>query len=536
MNKKELIRTLAAHAADAVVLLEKIWPDDDAFPAKLCDRVDASDYFITNRGAVIASDLRVPFLAEQVGAIGISSADVHARWKIVVIYQPDIRLTYAVRTTAWDKKPRFPGLDLSDREVDLVYEMCDTLSRNRAYIEKDFSTKKTLFVDVLRNTHAAKSLGSFDESRFIELVQNDPLALPVLEAVLLAGVWSESTLESVPNFLMVFALPNAQALSVRENLEEHFHTVDLLRSPAAPFERPLTMRLENSQPPVYSPAASGRLVLLEPIGDAPRKLLIDTIEQLARIRLLTRNAEARPFAAFPIVISSTRTFPAAYAYTVTVPKQVHALRESDADCLRLAAAKLLCCISGAAGTLTEAIDDLACNPHAYRLHLPERWITIARQFIRHALLTNENSRAAFDRISGEAERVAKEAQLSCAKTIDKGVAFLLEPERYKDAIRPRPQSLDELAETTAFEYTYQNEPLLVYHPDRFAGLLQRAGVGPELVEDVVQALKNRSLCTSEKVKINTEGAGRRYLAIPTKKFANSSIPVIPAGDKEDNHV
>ncbi|MFR1151942.1 MAG: hypothetical protein ACLSDM_10560 [Butyricicoccus sp.] len=215
MNKEELIRTLAAHAADAVVLLEKIWPDD-AFPAKLCDRVDASDYFITNRGAVIASDLRVPFLAEQVGAVGISSADVHTRWKIVVIYQPDIRLTYAVRTTAWDKKPRFPGLDLSDREVDLVYEMCDTLSRNRAYVEKDFSTEKTLFADILSNTYAAKSLGAFDESRFIELLQNDPLVLPVLEAVLLASVWSESTLESVPNFLMVFALPNAIPF-VREN-------------------------------------------------------------------------------------------------------------------------------------------------------------------------------------------------------------------------------------------------------------------------------------------------------------------------------
>ena len=145
MNKEELIRTLAAHAADAVVLLEKIWPDNDAFPTKLCDRVDASDYFITNRGAVIASDLRVPFLAEQVGAVGISSADVHTRWKIVAIYQSDIRFTYAVRTTAWDKKPRFPGLDLSDREVDIVYEMCDTLSRNRAYIEKDFFDGKDTF-------------------------------------------------------------------------------------------------------------------------------------------------------------------------------------------------------------------------------------------------------------------------------------------------------------------------------------------------------------------------------------------------------
>ena len=100
MNKKQIIRTLAAHAADAVVLLEKIWPDDDTFPAKLCDRADASDYFITNRGAVIANDMRVPFLAEQVGAVGNSYADVHTRTKIEVNYQPDIRLPYSVRTTA----------------------------------------------------------------------------------------------------------------------------------------------------------------------------------------------------------------------------------------------------------------------------------------------------------------------------------------------------------------------------------------------------------------------------------------------------
>ena len=535
MNNEQFISTLAAHVANDVVLLEKILHDDISFPEKLCDRVDASDYFITNRGAVLANDLRVPFLAEQVGAVGISSDDVHARWKIVTVYWPDIRLTYAVRTTAWDKHPRFPGLDLSDREVDLVYEMCDTLSRNRAYVEESFSTETALFRDILSNAHAAKLLGVFDESRFIELLQRDPLALPVLEAVLLAGVWSNSTLEHVPNFLLSFILPNVQALSVRENLEEHFHVVDLLRSPAAPVERPLTLRLENSQPPVYSPAASGRLVLLEPIGDAPRKLLIDTIALHSRICLLSDSAESRPFAAFPIVIS-TRTFPAAYAYNITVPKQVHALRESDADCLRLAAAKLLRCIPAAAGMLSEAIADLAGDPHAYRLNLPERWITVARQFIRHALLTNENTRTAFDRISGEAERVEKEAQLSRAETIDKGVAFLLEPERYKDAIRPRPQSLEELAETTAFEYMYQNEPLLVYHPDRFAGLLQRAGVGPELVEDVVQALKDRSLCMSEKVKINTEGTGRRYLAIPTKKFTNSSIPAVPVGNEEDNNV
>ena len=42
MNKEELIRTLAAHAADAVVLLEKIWPDNDAFPAIVSTRAITS--------------------------------------------------------------------------------------------------------------------------------------------------------------------------------------------------------------------------------------------------------------------------------------------------------------------------------------------------------------------------------------------------------------------------------------------------------------------------------------------------------------
>lgn len=115
--------------------------------------------------------------------------------------------------------------------------------------------------------------------------------------------------------------------------------------------------------------------------------------------------------------------------------------------------------------------------------------------------------------------------------IDCGVAFLLNPERYKDAISPRPEDLEELSKTVVFPYTCKGEKLLAYNPDRFPSLLQRAGVGPELVPDVTQTLKDRAIFTSENVKINVGSASRRFLAISLSKFENSVIPAIPAGSE-----
>lgn len=452
----------------------------------------------------MSSDLRVGFLAERIETVCIAVSDRYARWIILSIYFDDIEHRYAVRATEWEKHPDLPSLDLSRHETDLVYHMCDILSRKRAFQENIYNIDRQISLDLVSNVHRAKELGKFDETRFIGLLTTDPLALPVLEATLFAAVWSEAALENAPQFILNFILPSTQAATVREYVAEHFHAVDLLRSPAAPFSHPMTLRLKKSQEPVYAPAASGRLVLLNPVGDAISKLT-GVLEQCSHEQLLSGEAEDRPFAAFPITIT-THALPAAYAYNVPVSADTHSLREEDADCLRLAAAKLLRYVPDATRTLSDAIDDLACHPRAYRMSLPERWVILIRRFVRHFLLTSESARDTFDRISGEAERLHKEAELRRAQMIDCGVAFLLNPERYKDAISPRPENLEELSETVVFPYTCKGEKLLAYNPDRFPSLLQRAGVGPELVPDVTQALKDRAIFTSENVKINVGSA------------------------------
>lgn len=503
--KNSEIRKLSAATSAQVVPLGTRWREDKEWPQRLRKRAKASDeLFISKDGVVVASDLRVGFLAERIETVCISHANGYARWNVVAIYFDDIVHRFAVRATAWDKRPSFPNLDMSVREVSLVYQMCDILSRKRAFQENIYNIDRQISLDLVSNVHRAKELGKFDETRFIGLLTTDPLALPVLEATLFAAVWSEAALEIVPQFILNFMLPSTQAATVREYVAEHFHAVDLLRSPAAPFSHPMTLRLKKSQAPLYAPAASGRLVLLNPVGDAISKLT-GVLEQCSHEQLLSGEAEDRPFAAFPITIT-THALPAAYAYNVPVSADTHSLREEDADCLRLAAAKLLRYVPDATRTLSDAIDDLACHPRAYRMSLPERWIILVRRFVRCFLLTSESARNTFDRISGEAERLHKETELRRAESIDRGVAFLLNPERYKDAISPRPEDLEELSKTVVFPYTCKGEKLLAYNPDRFPGLLQRAGVAPELVPDVTQALKDRAIFTSENVKINVGSA------------------------------
>lgn len=526
--KKHEIRKLSAVTSTQVVPLGTRWRDDEQLPDHLRRRAKVSDeLFISKSGVVVASDLRVGFLAERIETMCISHSNGYARWIIVAIYFDDIEHRFAVRATAWDKKPPFPGLDLSHGETDLIYLMCDELSHKSAYLEHVYEIDRDVFHDLNANVQSAKELGEFDETRFIGLLTTDPLALPVLEAVLFAAVWNEPALENAPQFVLNFVLPNAHATAVREYVAEHFHAVDLLRSPAAPFSHPMTLRLKKSQAPLYAPAASGRLVLLNPVGDAVSKL-VNELERHAHEHLLSGEADDRPFAAFPITIT-THALPSAYAYNVPVSADTHSLREEDADCLRLAAAKLLRYVPDATRTLSDAIDDLACHPRAYRTNLPERWIILIRRFVRSFLLTTESARNTFDRISGEAERLHKETELRRAESIDRGVAFLLNPERYKDAISQRPEDLEELSETVVFPYTCKGEKLLAYNPDRFPSLLRRAGVGPELVPDVTQALKDRAIFTSENVKINVGSASRRFLAISLSKFENSVIPAIPSG-------
>lgn len=526
-----LTRKLAATATAPVVRLDSKWVSDGSWPKHLRRRANASvSFLLTKHGSVLFDDLAVGFLAERTDTMSIDGPDRCERWGIISIRYPNMRHRFAVRCTAWEKHPPLPGLGLTDREVELVYLMCDELSRRKAYTDDVFDVADELFDNIDDNVQIAQELGDFDEQRFLALLKNDPLALPVLEAALLSAVWTAPNMEYLPAFLLNFMLPNAQSATVREGVDEHFHAVDLLRSPDAPFERVFTFRFENASLPVYPLSAAGRMIVLEPIGDPARKALMDALTEVSHIRHNIGEAADRPLPAFPVTVA--RAFPSHLAHNVEVPKDVHVLTDAEADLLRLAAAKLLRHVPTVVWDLSNAFADLNSRPGAYRYRLPDEWSSLARQYIGYKLFQSANHLAEFRDLIEQVSREEHEQEINRIATIDNAVEFVLTPSRYANVTSEKPMSAEELKETIVFQTIHKREPVMAFVPERFEAFLRRVD-GSVVADAVLEALKNRGIIAHRTENIRIAAETKRFHIIPLKKCINSSVATVTGGHSDE---
>ena len=525
-----LTRKLAATATAPVVRLDSKWVSDGSWPKHLRRRANASvSFLLSKHGSVLCDDLAVGFLAERTDTMSIDGPDRCERWAIVAIRYPNMRHRFAVRCTAWAKHPPFPGLGLTDREVEIVYLMCDELSRRKAYTDDVFDVADELFDNIDDNVQIAQELGDFDEQRFLALLKNDPLALPVLEAALLSAVWTAPNMEYLPAFLLNFMLPNAQSATVREGVDEHFHAVDLLRSPDAPFERVFTFRFENASLPVY-PLSAGGMIVLEPIGDPARKALTDALTAVAHMRHNIGDAADRPLPAFPVTVA--RAFPSHLAHNVEVPKNVHVLTDAEADLLRLAAAKLLQHVPTVVWDLSNAFADLNSRPGAYRYRLPDEWSSLARQYIGYKLFQSANHLAEFRDLIEQVSREEHEQEINRIATIDKAVEFVLTPSRYANVTSEKPMSAEGLKETIVFQTIHKREPVMAFVPERFEAFLRRVD-GSVVADAVLEALKNRGIIAHRTENIRIAAETKRFHIIPLKKCINSSVATVTGGHSDE---
>ena len=520
-----LTRKLAATATAPVVRLDSKWVSDGSWPKHLRKRANASvSFLLAKYDRVLFDDLTVGFLAERTDTMTVSGPDGCERWAILAVRYPDLRYRFAVRCTAC------PGLGLTDREVELVYLMCDELSRRKAYTDDVFDVADELFDNIDDNVQIAQELGDFDEQRFLALLKNDPLALPVLEAALLSAVWTAPNMEYLPAFLLNFMLPNAQSATVREGVDEHFHAVDLLRSPDAPFERVFTFRFENASLPVYPLSAAGRMIVLEPIGDPARKALTDALTAVAHMRHNIGDAADRPLPAFPVTVA--RAFPSHLAHNVEVPKDVHVLTGAEADLLRLAAAKLLRHVPTVVWDLSNAFADLNSRPGAYRYRLPDEWSSLARQYIGYKLFQSANHLTEFRDLIEQVSREEHEQEINRIATIDKAIEFVLTPSRYENITSEKPISVEDLKETIVFQTVHKREAVMAFVPERFEAFLRRVD-GSVVADAVLEALKNRGIIAHRTENIRIAAETKRFHIIPLKKCINSSVATVTGGHSDE---
>lgn len=121
------------------------------------------------------------------------------------------------------------------------------------------------------------------------------------------------------------------------------------------------------------------------------------------------------------------------------------------------------------------------------------------------------------------------------RKIEKGVDFLLSPERYADVLLDeKPDSVEAFADATAFRCIVKGRRCIAFNKANLPGLLLRAGVSADLTEEVIGNLKFCNIIAEASVKIRIGKDTPRVLAIPVEKLQSSAVPAVPGDSEEDN--
>lgn len=504
-----------------------------------CKKVDklirraknAFDLQIDDNTVLMPDGQRIHLLAEVVNTVEVVGCGAPTRWRVIRVIRHGQSSFYAIRADEWDKHPALPDFNLAKAEVEAVYMMCEQLSRSKAFREVRLDAASVVTDDVDSNVSFANDLGELDERRLLVLLQRDPLALHALEAVVLTGVWANLTADELPDFAINFVVDkNAKSENYNAFLQ-HFRAIDLFRSPNMRFGGPIVLEADTAKDldaliPLY-----GRLVFVKANVSKLRDQLIDKLRANARMRAVD-TPQHPAFQLMLLTVGST-AWPEDVALNVLLGGNIHPLTPDEADTLRLAAARLLEDCDRLAWQLHMEMHRVAQSPYAYARSAVEVWMETVHRVLLPQLFDDPQIREEARHLFADLCKEEREALYERIRKIEKGIDFMLSPERYADVLLDeKPGDVDVFADATAFRCSADGGRVIAFNKVKLPGLLLRAGVPTDLTGEVVDGLKSRGIIKNASAKIRIGKDTPRVLAIPVEKLQSSAVPGVPGDSRE----
>ena len=506
-----------------------------------CKKVDklirraknAFDLQIDDNTVLMPGGQRIHLLAEVVNTVEVVGCGAPTRWRVIRVIRHGQSNFYAIRAHEWDKHPALPDFNLARAEVEAVYMMCEQLSRSKAFREVRLDAASVVAEDVDSNVAFANDLGELNERRLLALLRCDPLALHALEAVILTGVWANLAADELPDFAINFVM-NKNTKSENFNaFLHHFRAVDLFRSPNTRFGGPIVLEADTAKDlealiPLYS-----RLAFVKATSPKIRNKLINKLRANARMRAV--DTPQHPALPVMLLTIGSTAWPDDVALNVLLGGNIHPLTPDEADTLRLAAAQLLEDCDRLAWQLHMEMHRVAQSPYSYARTAVEVWMEAVHRVLLPQLFDDPQIREEARHLFADLCKEEREALYERIHKIEKGIDFLLSPERYADVLLDeKPGDVDVFADATAFRCSADGGRVIAFNKVKLPGLLLRAGVPADLIEEVVDGLKSRSIIKNASTKIRIGKDTPRVLAIPVEKLQSSAVPAVPGDSEEDN--
>lgn len=506
-----------------------------------CKKVDklirraknAFDLQIDDNTVLMPDGQRIHLLAEVVNTVEVVGYSAPTRWRVIRVIRHGQSSFYAIRADEWDKHPALPDFNLAKAEVGAIYMMCEQLSSSKAFREVRLDAASVVAEDVDSNVAFANDLGELNERRLLALLRCDPLALHALEAVILTGVWANLAADELPDFAINFVM-NKNTKSENFNaFLHHFRAVDLFRSPNTRFGGPIVLEADTAKDlealiPLYS-----RLAFVKAISPKIRNKLINMLRANARMRAV--DTPQHPALPVMLLTIGSTAWPDDVALNVLLGGNIHPLTPDEADTLRLAAAQLLEDCDRLAWQLHMEMHRVAQSPYSYARTAVEVWMEAVHRVLLPQLFDDPQIREEARHLFADLCKEEREALYERIHKIEKGIDFLLSPERYADVLLDeKPGDVDVFADATAFRCSADGGRVIAFNKVKLPGLLLRAGVPADLIEEVVDGLKSRSIIKNASTKIRIGKDTPRVLAIPVEKLQSSAVPAVPGDSEEDN--
>ncbi len=535
MKKKKIMRNLIGGLHLSVVYLgsePNITGESKALDKLIC-RIEKDEGFDIDANLLFAPDGQmVHLIAEQLEVIEAVGCGAPSRWRVIRVIRHGASTFYAVKASEWQNHPALPGLDLSSWEVDLVYSLCEQISLSQAFKESRFDFSRFMDRLIYKNVQKAAALGCLDENQLISLLQVDQIALHALEAALLTCVWGIFDAEELPAFAMnLVTRKNAKNEEVKA-MVQHFAAVDMLCPPEACCGGPLTIRLEAVKDIGKLASLFGRLTLCQAGTSDVRQSLIAMMREAAGRRAMSMP-EQNLVPVFPVIVG-TVLWPADVAVNIVVPDSVHVLTDAEADTLRLAAARMFERRWILANTLRDQLDNLRRDPRSYRMGMIDMWTKGVQRTMALMLFHDPACRLEAGRLFGEQVDMELEVLRTRVQKVEEGIDFLLSPNRYADAILDaKPKDEETYSATVAFKYRWKGKQVIAINKKLLPSLLMRVGVTADLVDDVINGLKDRAVIEHASEVINVGNGSKRMLLIPVEKLQNYGITAVTGDNEED---
>ena len=500
---------------------------------KLIRRIEKDEAFDVDDNLLFTPDGQmVHLLAEQVAVIEAVGCGASSRWRVIRVIRHGASTFYGVKASDWQNHPALPGLDLSSWETDLIYALCEQISLSQAFVESRVDLSE--FVDrvIDKNVRKADALGCLDENQLIGLLQVDQIALHALEAALLTCVWGIFDAEELPAFAMnLVTRKNAKNEEVKA-MVQHFAAVDMFCPTKACCGGPLTIRLEAVKDIGKLASLFGHLALCQASTSDVRNSLITMMREAARKRVMSMPGPD-PFPVFPVIVG-TVLWPADVAVNIVVPDSVHVLTDAEADTLRMAAARMFERRWILANTLRDQLDNLRRDPRSYRMSVIELWTKGVQRTMAIVLFRDPACRLEAKKLFGEQVDAELEVLRTRVQKVEEGVDFLLSPDRYADMIcSERPKDEKTYHATVAFPYRQKGEQMVAFNKDLLPKLLMRVGVTADLVDDVINGLKDRGVIEHASGVVKAGIGSKRMLLIPVEKLQNYGVTAVTGDVEED---